>query len=137
MSQRDQPALAEGYPTPSKASQISTRIVQVLSQYTGRGPTKARTTMNTNFVLVVMEDTLTKGERSLVAAGQVNAVIEQRRVFQQVIRPEAIAVVEEATGRTVRAHLGDMSPAANVSVEVFLLEPLPETGRVEVADAEA
>jgi uncharacterized protein YbcI len=111
-------------------------MVQILSQYTGRGPTRARTALNTNFVLVIMDETLTRAEQNLVAAGQADAVVEQRRVFQQVIRSEAVAVVEEATGRTVRAHLSDMSPEANVSVEVFLLEPLPETGRVEVADAE-
>lgn len=120
----------------SRALRISNGIVQLLSRYTGRGPTKARTVLDTNYVLVVMEDTLTKAERNLVAAGQTDSVLEQRAAFKQIIGPEAIAVVEEAAGRKVRAHLSDLSPEANISIEVFLLEPRPETGHVEVADAE-
>jgi hypothetical protein len=35
--------------------------VRLLSQYTGRGPTKARTFFNDDMVTVVLQDTLTKG----------------------------------------------------------------------------
>ena len=44
---------------------ISNAVVQLLHEYTGRGPTKARNTIRDNFVLVILEQTLTKGERSL------------------------------------------------------------------------
>ncbi len=125
---------ADGPPAYSVAADVSTRIVRLMSQYTGRGPTKARTTLNTNFVLVVLEDTLTRGERSLVAAGEVEAVRNHRRKFQDVMRPEAIAAIEEVTGRHVRTFLSDMDPEAGVSIELFLLEPLPETGQSVVVE---
>jgi uncharacterized protein YbcI len=128
---------SDGRPSQSIAARISTRLVQILSEYTGRGPTKARTNVNTNFILVVMEDTLTKGERSLVAAGQPESVLQHRKAFQQVIRSDAVAAVEEATGRKVRAFLTDIAPEDDVGVLVFLLEPLPETGTVAVADSPA
>ena len=40
--------------------------MRLLSQYTGRGPTKARTFLNEDMVTIVLQDTLTKGERTLV-----------------------------------------------------------------------
>ena len=52
------------------AARISTGMVQLMSRFTGRGPTKARTSVNTNLVVVVFEQTLTKGELNLVRAGQ-------------------------------------------------------------------
>ena len=39
----------------SVAAQISKGIVKLISTYTGRGPTKARTTLNTNFATVLLD----------------------------------------------------------------------------------
>jgi uncharacterized protein YbcI len=40
---------------------ISNAIVGLLREYTGRGPTKARTTIRDNVVVVILEQALTKG----------------------------------------------------------------------------
>jgi len=61
---------------------ISTAIVQCTREYTGRGPTKARTTISDDLVAVVLQHTLTKGERSLADSGKGDMVIEIRRCFQ-------------------------------------------------------
>jgi Na+-translocating membrane potential-generating system MpsC-like protein len=42
---------------------ISTAVVHMLAETTGRGPTKAKTTLGENGVFVVLQDNLTKGER--------------------------------------------------------------------------
>jgi uncharacterized protein YbcI len=126
---------AGSQPLPSVAAAISRALVQLTSQYTGRGPTGARTTLNTNFALVVLEETLTRGEQSLVAAGEVDAVRRQREVFHTLMREQAVAAVEAASGRTVRACLHDISPDDGVAIEVFLFEPITETGEVFVAEA--
>ena len=49
---------------------ISNAIVGLLREYTGRGPTKARTTLRDNLVVVLLEQTLTKGEQVLVEKGR-------------------------------------------------------------------
>ena len=49
---------------------ISTAIVHMLAETTGKGPTKAKTTLGENGVFVVLQDNLTKGERTLAAAGE-------------------------------------------------------------------
>ena len=48
---------------------ISDGAVQLLRDYTGRGPTKARTIFSEDMVTIVLADTLTKGERKLVGLG--------------------------------------------------------------------
>lgn len=45
---------------------ISTAAVQLLHEYTGRGPTKAKTLINDDVVTLLLADTLTKGERNSV-----------------------------------------------------------------------
>lgn len=123
-------------PNYSVAARISQAMVHLTSQYLGRGPTMARTSLNTNFALVVLEDSLTKAERNLVAAGELESVRGQRRTFQTLMREEAIRAVEEATGRQVRAFLSDFSAEAGIAAELFLFEPFPETADMAVAEAE-
>jgi len=111
-------------------------MVKLISRYTGRGPTKARATVNTNVILVVMEDTLTKGEQKLVAAGEQDAVRSMRRTYQDAMRAEAIGMVETVTGRTVISSLSDIDVERNVAAEVFVLEPRPDTGVAATVEAE-
>jgi uncharacterized protein YbcI len=113
---------------------ISNQMVQMLSRYTGRGPTKARTTLNTNVALVVFHDALTKGELNLVAAGQLDAVRMMRRTFHDLLRDDATASVEDILDRKVVACLADVDPEANVAAILFVLESQPESGRVEVGE---
>jgi uncharacterized protein YbcI len=79
---------------------LSNAIVGFLREYTGRGPTKARTTIRDNVVLVMLEQTLTKGEQSLVAKGRSEQVLALRREYQDAMRVESSAAVAELTGET-------------------------------------
>ena len=107
----------------STAASISNRAVQLMSAYTGRGPTKAWTSIDQDLVSVVLRDTLTKGERSLVADGRTEIVLGMRKAYQQTMRNELIAAVERLTGRRVIAFLSDNSIDPDVKVKSFLLAP--------------
>ena len=61
------------------AAAISDTVVRALARTTGRGPTKARTTLGDNGVFVVLQDTLTRGEQTLADAGEGRAVLDLRR----------------------------------------------------------
>jgi uncharacterized protein YbcI len=102
-------------------AEIATRIVQLQSDYYGKGPTKARTYLNDDLVVVVLEETFTKAERTLVDRGEADAIQQIRRRFQQQMADEFKAVVEQATGRSVRAFLSETNLEADISVEIFLL----------------
>jgi uncharacterized protein YbcI len=106
-------------------SRISTAVVQALARTTGRGPTKAKTTLGTNGVFVVLEDTLTRGEQTLAAAGEGEAVLELRRRWQSVMEAEVSREIEVLTGRKVIGFMSDNHIDPDLAVEVFVLEPLP------------
>jgi uncharacterized protein YbcI len=106
---------------------ISRDTVKLLREYTGRGPTKARTYLTGDLVAVVLQDTLTMGERSLVREGEVDLVLKTRRAFQRTMAPQLIAAVERHTGRRVLAFLSDNHVDPDVAVESFVLEPSAES----------
>jgi uncharacterized protein YbcI len=102
---------------------ISNGMVRLLRHYTGRGPTKARTTIGRDHALVMLQDTLTRGERTLVDAGLAEDVMHIRHRFQEVMRPDATKMVEELTGRPVVGFMSDNHANPDLGVEVFILEP--------------
>jgi uncharacterized protein YbcI len=99
-------------------------VVGIFRDYTGRGPTKARTTISEDHVAVVLQDTLLKAERSLVAEGEREAIRHMRRRFQDSMCDELVAAVEQATHRQVRAFMSDNQLDPDYAVEFFVLEPL-------------
>ena len=98
-------------------------MVRLLARYVGRGPTKARTMLSPNLVVVTFGDTLTRAEENLVAAGEAEAVVSMRRVFHTTMRGEAVQIIEEILGRTVSAYLADIDTTANVALFAFVLGP--------------
>jgi uncharacterized protein YbcI len=108
---------------------ISTEMTRLHREYYGRGPTKARTYIQDDLVAVVLQETFTRAERTLVERGEVEAIQQIRRRFQQQMSEEFTALVEQATGRKVRAFLSETNLEADVSVEIFLLAD----GRTDMA----
>ncbi len=104
---------------------ISNAIVAVLREYTGRGPTKARTTIRDNVVVVMLEQTLTKGEQVLVDKGRGDNVITLRREYQEMLREEASARVAEITGRKVIAMMSANHLDPDLAAEIFVLDGPP------------
>lgn len=109
---------------PSTAATISTGVVRVVHEYTGRGPTKARTTIDQNTVVVMMGDTLTKSERKLADDGKSDLVYEIRHQFQGTMRDDLIDVVETALERKVIAFMSANHLDPDLAAEVFVLQPV-------------
>jgi uncharacterized protein YbcI len=106
-----------------RGAAISNLVVRIVSEYTGRGPTRARTYISDNLVCVVLEDTLTKGERSLVRDGLADQVLDMRKSFQKTMRGELVRGIEELTGRRVIAFMSDNHMDPDMAMEAFILTP--------------
>lgn len=104
------------------AARISNLIVQMLHNYTGRGPTRAWTSIDDELVTVVARDSLTKGERSLVDDGEAELVLKMRQAYQKTMGPELIAGVERLTGRKVVAFMSANHLDPDIAIESFILE---------------
>jgi uncharacterized protein YbcI len=108
------------------AAAISNSVVKALARTTGRGPTKAKTTLGENGVFVVLQDSLTVGERTLSDAGESRAVLDLRRLWQSAMKVDISREIEELTGRKVVGFMSDNHIDPDLAVEVFVLEPLPK-----------
>src|SRR3954452_24205121 len=92
---------------------IATAVVGIVAGFTGHGPTRSRAFVHGDVVVCLLEDCMTKAERSLVAAGSSELVGEQRDGFQRATGPDMVAAVERLTGRTVATFLSGTSTDAN------------------------
>src|SRR3954451_10791715 len=104
------------------ASAVSNAIVRLFAEYLGRGPTKARAVVTGAAVMVILEETLTKAERKLIAGGMGASVRETRRLLQDTMRDEMVAAVEDLTGRRVVGFLSDHQLDPDIAVETFVFE---------------
>jgi uncharacterized protein YbcI len=101
---------------------ISRRIVQLHKEFYGRGPTKAKTYVHGDLVVVLMRGGFTRVEETLLESGRGEAVIQQRMEFQEVMMGRFKEVVAEETGRKVVAMMSGSHQHPDLLGEIFVLE---------------
>jgi len=106
----------------SASTIISNGISKLHRDHYGRGPDSVRTIYGHDHIVTFLENIFTPVERTLIESGENESVHEMRRAFQRAMRERFTAVVEEATGRTVRAFLSEVSLDPDISVEIFVLD---------------
>ena len=126
---------ATGQPDTVRA-RISRSIVSLLKEFYGRGPVKAKTYYTEDIVLVLLSGGFSPAEATLLAAGQGEAVTNQRTVFQEAMRERFIEAIEEITGRKVVSFMSANDQRGDVTSELFILEPRPSDGGavIEIRD---
>lgn len=104
-------------------TEVSDGLVALLKEYYGVGPTQAKTYYSDDLVVCVLRGGFTPVEKTLLAGDKGHAVIEQRLVFQEVMRQRFEAVVEAATGRPVIGFMSGNQQEPDMICEVFVLSP--------------
>jgi uncharacterized protein YbcI len=117
------------------SSAISVGAVRLLGEYTGRGPTRARTTIDRDIVMILFAETLTKAEKKLAGNGDGDIVLQMRHRIQHAMRDDLIALVETQLERKVIAFMSSNHIDPDLAVEVFVLQPAT-TGNTQL-DPEA
>jgi uncharacterized protein YbcI len=112
-------------PSGTLSAAISRLVVRLVADYTGRGPTKARTTIRDDTIICVTQDNMTKGERRLVDKGETDLVITIRRKFQTTMREDLVGGIELLTGRKVLSFMSDHDAEHDYAAEVFILDGPP------------
>src|SRR3954454_19303853 len=125
--------IEEHIPGSSLPMEISTLIVRLFSEYTGRGPNKARTVIRDNLVICVTHGNMTKGERRLVQEGEGARVVSSRRQCPTTMRGGLVGGVELLTGRKVVSFLSDHNAETDHAAEVFVLEDAAPVSGAEAA----
>jgi uncharacterized protein YbcI len=106
-----------------RATTISNAMTKLHREHYGRGPDSIRTILGEDHVICFLEDLFMPVERTLLDAGEIEAVRDTRLAFQRAMETRFIEAIETATGRKVRAFLSQIHVAPDISCEVFVLEP--------------
>ena len=102
---------------------VTNGIVKLFREYYGRGPTKAKSYVLDDRILVcVLEETMTRVEQTLVENGHGDKVREVRVTFQEAMADEFKREVEERIGRKVIAYHSQLTLKPDIGFEFFVLE---------------
>ena len=104
---------------------ISDEMVGLYKAQFGRGPQRARTEWaGPDTLVVILEDTLTPVEQSLVKMGQHERLRDTRIFFQYATLEQFCEPIERLTGRKVRSFISGIdTQVEGLSTELFVLHP--------------
>ena len=105
---------------------VSTAMVQLYKDLFGRGPTTAKSWLaGPDILFTLLGDSLTTGERALVALGEHARLREQRTFIQYANEERFRSIVERLSGRRVETFISGIDTRTGVSTELFVLAPEP------------
>jgi uncharacterized protein YbcI len=110
---------------PGLLADISNAMVGLKKEFYGKGPTKAKTYINDNYVLCVLQGGLTRNEETLIAAGQEGLVREYRLRFQEAMADATTEAVERLTGCNVLGYHSQIVFNPEYGFEIFVLDCPP------------
>jgi uncharacterized protein YbcI len=105
---------------------ISTALVGIYKEHFGKGPTRCRTYLEPDLVVVILGEGYTASEQTLFEAGRWYEVRNARQIWQDTMQELFVSTIEELTGRTVAAFLSANRQDPDLAVELFVLEPLSD-----------
>jgi uncharacterized protein YbcI len=106
-------------------SDISNAMVGLKKRFYGKGPTKAKTYINDNYVLCVLQGGLTKNEETLIQAGEHQLVRQFRLRFQEVMADASTEAIEQLTGCEVIGYHSQIVFEPEYGFEIFVLDRPP------------
>ena len=113
------------------AAEISRTFVGLLKEHGDRGPTKCRTYIDDDLVIVLMRGGFSRLENTLFEAGRWLDVRSMRHTFQDTMEGRFTEAIERLTGRKVAAFLNASHQRPDLQIEAFVLEG--STDREELA----
>jgi len=104
-------------------AEVADAIVALLASSFGRGAEEAKAFLNDDVLLVVMRGTFMEFEQELIARGREDVVRDVRLAWQGEMADEVMGKVAAVTGHRVRDYQSQVLTRANVTMELFLLDP--------------
>jgi uncharacterized protein YbcI len=111
----------------SVRAEISNAMVGLMKDFYGKGPTKAKTFLNDNYVFCVMEGGLTRNEETLIQRGQEDLVRNYRLRFQEAMEEPTVEAIQRITGRSVIGYHSQIVFNPERAFEIFVLDRPIET----------
>jgi uncharacterized protein YbcI len=113
----------------SVRAEISNAMVGLMKDFYGKGPTKAKTFLNDNYVFCVMEGGLTRNEETLIQRGHEDLVRNYRLRFQEAMEEPTVEAIQRITGRNVIGYHSQIVFNPERAFEIFVLDrPIDTSG---------
>lgn len=110
---------------PGMRAEISNAMVGLKKEFYGKGPTKAKTFINDNYVFCALQGGLTRNEQTLLAAGQEDLVRQYRLKFQEAVADATTEAIERITGCRVVGYHSQIVFGRDTAFEIFVLDRPP------------
>ena len=102
---------------------ISNEIVRLYKEHFGKGPTRCRTYLQPELVIVVLGEGYTAAEQTLFEGGQWYEVRQARQIWQDTMKERFVETIERLTGGSVTAFMSANHQDPDLAVEMFVLDP--------------
>jgi len=113
----------------SVRAEISNAVVGLKKEFYGKGPTKAKTFLNDNYVFCVLEGGLTRNEETLIERGHEDLVRNYRLRFQEAMEDSTVEAIQRITGRRVIGYHSQIVFNPERAFEIFVLDrPVGDPG---------
>lgn len=110
---------------------ISREVIVLLKELTGRGPTKAKTYVHGDCVILLLREGHTRAEATMFAAGGARGVAQGRVDMSETIRAPLIEAIERHTDRKVVGFMSSSQQDPDLLSFVFVLDTSPLLEAVE------
>jgi len=104
-----------------RLADVTSALVRAKATYYGKGPKKAKSYLNDEYLFCVMEDGLTSNEQTLLRVGEHDFVRSYRLKWQEIMAPVLMAEVSEIMGRTIPSYHRQILFDPTRLVEMFVL----------------
>jgi uncharacterized protein YbcI len=102
---------------------ISNRMVGMLHDYYGRGPSNAKTYVLDDMIIVVLRGCgFIPLEQTIMDSGEPERVLAMRKDFQRLMAGRFQRVIEELTGRAVVAFVSRGHFEPDITMEIFFID---------------
>lgn len=114
-------------------SRISNEMVSAQKEYFGRGPTKAKSYLLDDFLVVVMRGVLLPVEKTMLEAGKEDIVRQYRQDFQNAMTERLVGKIEELTGRKILTYQAQVLFDPDLMIELFFFDNSMTSEQVQEA----
>ncbi len=115
----------------SVTAEVSNAMVGLKKRFYGRGPTRAKTYVNDNYIFCVLDGGLTQNEKTLLDAGEEELVRGYRVRFEEVMAEQTTEAVQRITGRKVLGYHSQILFEPTVVIEMFILDGEPSESQLD------
>jgi uncharacterized protein YbcI len=116
---RDDPSKEEGG---GLLLRISNEMVRAQKEFFGKGPTKAKSYMLDDMLIIVMRGGMTTAEKTMLDFGKEDQVREFRQLFENEMTERLTSKMEEITGRRIVNYQSQVMFDPDLIVEMFVFD---------------